>query len=69
VRQTPRKRYGYRILTKSLFLLLLLLYYLLSFLAYTGFYLLYEGKPYGEKPPSTASYDYIRVFTYFYINL
>jgi hypothetical protein len=47
----------------------LLLYYLLSFLAYTGFYLLSEGKPSGEKPPSTTSYDYIRAFTYFYINL
>ena len=46
----------------------LLLYYLLSFLAYTGFYLFYDGKPYGEKPPSTTGYDYVRVFTCFCVN-
>ena len=51
-----------------MFLLLLLLYYLLSFLAYTGFYLFYEGKPYGEKPPSAAGYDCVRAFTCFYID-
>ena len=48
--------------------ILLLLYYLLSFLAHTGFYLFYEGKPYGEKPPSAAGYDCVRAITYFYIN-
>jgi hypothetical protein len=48
--------------------LLLLLYYLLSLLAHTGFYLFYEGKPYGEKPPSTAGYDCVRAFTCFCVN-
>jgi hypothetical protein len=53
---------------KGSVIIILLLYYLLSFLAYTGFYLFYEGKPYGEKPPSATGYDYIRAFTYFYVN-
>jgi hypothetical protein len=44
-------------------LLLLLLYYLPSFLAHMGFYLLYGGKPYREKPLSAAGYDCVRAFT------
>ena len=38
-------------------------------MAYTGFYLVYVGKPFGEKPTSAASYDCLRANTGFYINL
>jgi hypothetical protein len=40
----------------------------LSFLAHTGFYLFFRGKPYGEKPPSSAGYDCVRAFTGFCVN-
>lgn len=48
--------------------LLLLLCYLLSFLAHPRFYLFYEGKHYGEKPPSSAGYNCVRAFTCFCVN-
>ena len=35
---------------------------------HTGFYLFYEGKPYGEKPSSSAGYNCLRAFTFFYVN-
>ena len=37
-------------------------------MAYTGFYLVSVGKPYGEKPTATAGYDYLRAITGFCVN-
>ena len=37
-------------------------------MAYKGFYLVYVGKPYGEKPTATASYDCLRAITGFCVN-
>ena len=37
-------------------------------MAYTGFYLVSVGKPYGEKPTTTTGYDCLRAITGFYIN-
>ena len=37
-------------------------------MAYTGFYLVSVGKPCGEKPTATVSYDCLRAITGFCVN-
>ena len=37
-------------------------------MAYKGFYLVYVGKPYGEKPTATTGYDCLRAITGFCVN-
>ena len=41
----------------------------IKLLAYEGFYLVYIGKPYGEKPTRSTSYEYLRALIKIYINL